>query len=301
MNKAYLIFGFFIHLGFIQGQPYQSIFSPDTTSWYVFECSNILGGTIVYYSFSDTLMDEQQYHKLYRDRVHSENEEFGSHSTLCGFVREDTILGKYWFQKVVEGEKKEVLFMDLGLDKGDSLTIVSDFRYMWTDSVVVDTVYYENDNKVVVIDKLHYNCYGEAKIRFIEGVGATNGFYMGEMNENPDPYTLLCKFNNETNFYSINDENFNNCYHDGFVDINDPGFGNSVKVYPNPSSGLIYIETENICSDLYYTVYNTSGQVISKGEFSKPHTHLKLKEEGLYLIKISNTDTYTVIRIFNSY
>jgi hypothetical protein len=297
MKTTLLLLAFSVQSLILFGQPYQSIFSTDTTRWNVYECVPDAGGTIVYYSFSDTLINQKLYHKLFRENIYSADQELGLAPYLCGFVHEDTVVGKYWFLKIDNDEQKEVLFMDLSLSKGDSLAIISDFRFMWTDSVVVDSVYYLNDKKIIAIDKSHYDCYDENKVKFIEGIGSTNGFYMGEWYEQPEPYTLLCKFENNLKTYSIDKEWFSNCYHEGGAGINDSEFGNSILIYPNPSIGKIFIKTENYNSNFTYTIFNSIGQIVSKGEFFDSSKELSLTKNGLYFIKISNNDIQTTKKV----
>lgn len=48
-------------------QPYISIFNADTVQWNVFEFAADAGGTIVFASFSDTIINTKKYHIIYRD------------------------------------------------------------------------------------------------------------------------------------------------------------------------------------------------------------------------------------------
>jgi len=236
---------------------------------------------------------------MYREYIYSADQEPGFYNELCGYVHEDTVLGKYWFLKFMDGEYKEALFMDLSLNKGDTMAIISDFRHMRADSVIVDSVYYVNDKKIVAIDKSHYDCYYGDKVKFIEGVGATNGFYMGEWWEQPEPYTLMCKFENDIKTYSIDKEWFIDCFHDGGGGIHDSEFGNNISIYPNPSQGKICITIENFNSKLSYTLFNSLGQIISEGDLLENSNELDLHEQGLFFIKISDDKYQTTKKIIN--
>lgn len=297
MKGLLFLTGFLFQSLLVFGQPYQSIFSKDTTRWNVYECAPDAGGTIVYYSFSDTLINEKVYHAMYRENLFSSSQELRFDNELCGYVHEDTLLGKYWFLKFDENEQKEALFMDLSLNKGDSMAIISDFRYMWTDSVIVDSVCYENDRKIIAIDKVHYDCYDVNKLRFIEGIGSTNGFYMGEWYEQPEPYTLMCKFDNYSKTYSIDKEWFSHCYHDGGAGIRDSEFGSNISIYPNPAQGKLTVTIANFKSDLDYVIFNSIGRAKSIGVFMKNSNELEINENGIFFIKISNDKYLTTKKV----
>lgn len=297
MKTTFILIGLLLLARIGVGQPYQSIFSADTTRWNVFECAPDAGGTIVYYSFSDTLIQENVYHIMYREAIFSESQELRFENELCGYVREDTLTGKYWFLKFEQGAPQEALFMDLSLNTGDTMAIVEDFRYMWTDSVIVDSVYYVNGRKNVAIAKMHSDCYGGGKIAFIEGVGATNGFYMGEESEQADPYTLMCKFENEIQTYSANNVRFRNCFHSGGAGIHDSGLGRNISIYPNPSPGRISIEVDNLGSDLEYAIYNSHGQLMTQGTLFENLNELDLNSNGVYFIQISNGAVHTTTKV----
>lgn len=279
------------------GQSYQSIFSADTTRWNVYECAPDAGGTIVYYSYSDTLINEKTYHIIYRERIYSADQKLRLRHRLCGFVNEDTINGKYWFLKIHDNEQKEVLFMDLNLSKGDSMAIIRDFRYMWTDSVVVDSVYYENDRKIITINQTHVDCYDAYDLKFIEGIGSTNGFYMGESYEEPESYTLICKIENGIKTYTHNNDWFRNCYHDEGAAVNDSDFDNKISLFPNPSQRKISIEVNEFGSDLSYTIINSQGQLISKGDLSAGSNELDFDKNGIFFITISDEKFQTIKKV----
>jgi hypothetical protein len=297
MKGLLFLTGFLFQSFLVFGQPYQSIFSKDTTRWNVYECAPDAGGTIVYYSFSDTLINEKVYHVMYRENIFSSSQELRFDNELCGYIHEDTLLGKYWFLKFDDNEQKEALFMDLSLNKGDSMAIISDFRYMWTDSVIVDSVYYENDRKIIAIDKVHYDCYDVNKLKFIEGIGSANGFYMGEWYEQPEPYTLMCKFDSYSKTYSIDKEWFSHCYHDGGARIHDSEFGSNISIYPNPAQEKLTVTIANFKSDLDYVIFNSIGRVKSVGVFMKNSNELEINENGIFFIKISNDKYQTTKKV----
>ncbi len=278
------------------GQTYQSIFSEGITKWNVYECAPDAGGTIAYYSSSDTVINDKLYHKLFRELIFTENQEVGQNGSLCGYVHEDTLSGKYWFMKNINGQQKEALFMDFSLKTGDSLAIVTDFRYMWTDSVHVDTIYTENNRKVIEIDLSIYKiCSDMVKVRFIEGIGSTNGFYMAEDYEQTVNYTLLCKDEDGKNVFN----EFGSCFKLGGANVKNIHFEKSINLYPNPANWEFKIECLNY-SNLKYQIFNNLGKQIACGEMTSNLTDIKLTEKGMLFIVITNEDYIVTKKIINN-
>ncbi|WP_462282131.1 T9SS type A sorting domain-containing protein [Salinivirga cyanobacteriivorans] len=288
MKTTLIIIGLLLQSLVFFGQPFQSIFSSDTVRWHVFEFEADAGGTIVYYSFSDTVINDKVYHTMYREDMYTANQQLLENHELCGYVHEDTTSGKYWFLKFDGNEQYEALYMDLSLSVGDTMVIVSDFNLMWTDSVIVDSVYYENDRKNIRLNMTQFDGYEYDKITFIEGVGASNGFYMGEYNVSPVYYTLMCKFDNDVKTYAVDKEWFINCFHEQGGGIYDSKLIDNISIYPNPAKGKITIEIEDNNFDMSYKILNSLGQIISTGKLRNTINELEIEENGIFFITISN-------------
>src|SRR4030042_5823765 len=168
---------------------------------------------------------------------------------ICGYISEDTTSGKYWFLKIDDDKQYEFLFMDLNLNQGDTIGVVSDFRYILVDSVIVDNVYYEDERKILELSMFHYDCSNELKIKYIEGIGPSNGFYMAERYEQPDAYSLLCKYENEQSVYSSISNKQGNCILSPGASINDHKLQIDLAVYPIPSKSIIKIEIKDFNSE----------------------------------------------------
>lgn len=295
MKTSLLLIGVLLRSLTVFGQSYKSIFSSDTTRWNVYECARDAGGTFAYYSFSDTLINEKVYHIMFHEYIYSGNQKLKFDNNLSGYVHEDTTTGKYWFLKFVDNEPKEALFMNMSLDKGDTMTVISDFRYMRSDSVIVDSVYYVGDKKIVIIDMEQDDCHIRDKIKFIEGVGPSNGFYMGQPYEYPESYTLMCKFDNDLKTYSTDKNWFKECYYGPQAGIYDFEFENTISVYPNPAKRKISIMTDN--PDLEYAIFNSLGQRLTEGKLSEKSQDLEINQNGIFFIKISNNNYQTTKKV----
>lgn len=287
----YLVIGLILHSIISSSQPYRTIFLSDTTSWNVYECAPDAGGTIQYFSHDDTIINTHNYYKLFRKNINNFSGYSGTY--ICGYVREDTITGKYWFLKIEDDEYHEALFMDFSLNQGDSFGFISDFRFMWVDSSIVDTIFYDDGRKIIELDYIYYACLNEYKIIFIEGIGASNGFYMGEYNEQPHSYSLLCKFENGTKIYSTSSNIYGNCILDPGGGISQNELNINILVYPNPSSSLVSIEIDDWQKEmLKYEFYNLLGQKIKAGYIKSFKTDFKFQTDGFYYLVIS--DEYNI-------
>lgn len=287
--RVILVIGLLTSYTISYAQNYKSIFSQDTTRWNVFEFLPDNGGTIVYYSFSDTIIDSSTYYKIYReyDYIYDWDQPIGQ-VNICGFVREDTINGKYWFLEPTGGEHREGLFMDLKLDKRDTFINYYSTRYLTDNEFIVDSVYYEGDKKIIEFNITHSGDENNYNIKFIEGVGLSNGFFMIENNWAED-FALICKYNNDTLFYSTPYNINENCYREGYGNIEYNTLGINISVYPNPSNGLISIELgENHYKELYLNVYNSDGTFILKKLINNTCFQFRISEPGLYLLEITD-------------
>lgn len=281
------------------GQPYKSIFSSDSTSWYVFECAGDAGGTILYSAYSnlDTIINQKKYFKFFRENIYNSYQIVGLNKELCGYLQEDTLSGKYYFMKFIEGSYKEAIFMDLGLAVGDTFNVISDFRYMWSEPVIVDSISFYLGKKVISISKLFYDCMTSYPIKFIEGIGALNGFYMGEEYEQPEPYSLMCKIENYDNVFSTASDLSGDCYREGGSYINENNIDYKIKVYPIPASKYLNIDIDGNIEKMEYKIYNSIGKEIQAGQFTSNSIKLKIDESGLFFLIVTDKNLKLVKKI----
>ena len=63
-----------------------------------------------------------------------------------------------------------------------------------------------------------------------------------------------------------------------------------LKVYPNPSNGVIYIKQVNIDTPYTFELINIAGQVVVQKEFRSSLEKVDLSglAKGIYLIKVNN-------------
>ncbi|MFW6273126.1 MAG: T9SS type A sorting domain-containing protein [bacterium] len=258
-------------------QPYTSIFTKDTTKWSVVELIPDAPRNIVYFTCSDTIINSKVYHKIYRQYSY---QSIGEAKAL-GYVHEDTARGKYWFLENMNDTSQKELFMDLSLNKGDTMEIAKNDD---KESAIVDSVYFTNNRKFITL-----NTESTTPITYIEGIGPSYGFYYAEKYPNYYyRYRLLCKFDNDTVVYSTNHDLGEECFYEGTSINNNNKAGNIIDIYPNPSNHKINIEINDFkyYNELRFIIYTSTGNKINSGPLNKKVSSIRITNSGFYLVKI---------------
>jgi hypothetical protein len=86
-------------------------------------------------------------------------------------------------------------------------------------------------------------------------------------------------------------ESVENCT--GFVNIV-PETG-AYSIYPNPSAGIIYVES-TIKKPSEYSLHNITGRCITIGSFCD-QAQIHVPDPGVYVIRIRNTDQQIIRKI----
>lgn len=169
-----------------------------------------------------------------------------------------------------------------------------------------DTVIYQEDNINPQYNTGVNNFY---TYKFNEAVYVDTTFFIGFINDSDKNYSLGYDFNNNNNeqvFYN-NSSNWlpipqgtpmiRAIMGDDFEDVSTSEIiNNKLKIYPNPSSGLVKIEWDNIPKGLNnkVEVFNTSGRLIYSETLSEQSIiDLSQQKRGIYIFRISNSE-YTI-------
>jgi hypothetical protein len=179
----------------INAQPYQSVFGPDTTKWTSYWCS--FGAPTYYTVFvtnSDTTtINGESYRIAYSyDVCYPEN------ISILGYMREDTLSGKLWHLPNYES-LKEFLAMDLGLQKADTFNIENLPFGRSGSFIIVDSVYFEEGKKTILLKKVNSWCLKNGELLFIEGIGPGYGL---EQKWSGPADALLFKHHNDSLVYT---------------------------------------------------------------------------------------------------
>lgn len=267
-------------------QPYKSIFSKGAVQWNVAETIPDAAWTRVFTSHGDTVINNKVYYLILE------------RTDTIGYVREDTSAGKYWFLKKVNANYLEFLMMDMNLAKNDTFILINPSHFPKNnDTVLVDSVFYEDNRKIVQLNKQNIAGY----IRFTDGIGPSCGGFMNSSYGGYINTNLLCKFINKQKIYSSDEGNERGCSY-SYTGIEKHDYFEAIKIFPNPSTSIITIESqypEYSTSDIY--VFNSIGSMILKESISASNTQVKLPENGVYLLKIvSKNGTITRKVVINN-
>jgi hypothetical protein len=182
------------------------------------------------------------------------------------------------------------LIMDMNLKKGDT------FSFSSLD-VIVDTIFVENNQKIIEFDLMPYHCGYYEKLRFEEGKGVNLGFRFALTGLKGEPWLLRChtKDADELNFL---ESVFGSDCRRSLVSVDEEKI-DGLKVYPNPTNKLLYLKSG----------YNDLGNIeifdhtgFKRLKLNNYETELLLDVEdlpnGIYFLKINGKTKDTWIKWF---
>ena len=101
-------------------------------------------------------------------------------------------------------------------------------------------------------------------------------------------------------FYGESTVNYTNEFNDMFVDdvtisqiVGADEISNNIKIYPNPSSGLIRINSANVYN---LEIFDITGKMI-ESKFVDNSTSVNMNKAGIYLFRFSNNNEIFTKRI----
>jgi hypothetical protein len=254
------------------GQGYESIFGLDTTKWNITYIIPDAGFTETLNAYTDTLIGEFKYKKLY---INNENQ---------GYLREDTVSGKVWY---LSWNEKEYLVMDMAKQKGDTFALIS---YYDTTYIKIDSVY-EIGGRKTLLTNYELDSYYENEIfRFIEGVGPTNGFFLASHFWTfPSISYLLCAYKDSELKYQTN--LFYGSCEINWVGLKSNNDNTGLIVYPNPTSSVVNFEFKyQSAKDYMLSIMDISGSVLISEEFIENVIRIDTRKfkTGLYIYQVFN-------------
>ncbi len=98
-----------------------------------------------------------------------------------------------------------------------------------------------------------------------------------------EPITATFSNDNYTITQGLFQENFT------ITTISDLTKNNNISIYPNPTSSIVYLESENIDFENYqYSIYDIFGRLLDKKQILKETEQINLvaNKEGLYFIMV---------------
>ena len=272
--KKRLLFVCFFSLLLFQGkaQQYQPIFGDEMTQWLVTGKY-----TIPEYAWMDTISaittDDEYKIMEYKSR-------WSHQCGIIGKIRTNETNSKLYL--IEPDSTAELLIMDLDLSVGDTFDTKTEYNQFRT--LYVEGVYILDGKKHIQFNE---DTGGQTRKMFIEGVGPNWGF------EPEYEYHLICKQNDFTQTYSLENEYFKDCDFVGGVYIDNPTIERNIKIYPNPASEYVIIDVSEISlENVYLTIYNVLGVEILNRMLFDSETVLDLSDfpNDVYFFKFQTSE-----------
>lgn len=260
-----------------KGQTYIPIHTlGDTTEYYlVHEIWDVAGNETSTIS-GQTELEGRQYFNVH----------YNFDPDKVGYLRQDSTNSKAWYRSVADED--EYLIMDLNLIIGDTFVVKNFINESKTATVIsIDT--FQNRKRL----NFDYAIGGgliHDTLSFIEGIGPnTYFFYQSDDPYHPVEYLfgfLTCKKYINGNLVFQYDPEDDDCRY--WTSIKESGKTESIKIYPNPSQGQVYLSlSEELNLNNYrYTLYNSIGQKVTQGHFSNRREILECKNKGIYFLTL---------------
>jgi hypothetical protein len=216
----------------------------------------------------DTTLNDNNYKKIFS--IECDEEE----PILRGFLRADSLNTGLWY--LSEGEEK--LIMDLQLEEGDFF-YTNDYGMVQVESI-------ENTSrKEIIFDTPIGGCLlgpNESKLRFIEGVGPTNGINIY------GNFILDCVNLGDSIYFKNEEIYWTDCNVD-CLSITTSNYeikkdeGSLFEVYPMQNGFSIKKENQGILS---FFMYDVSGKMVLNGELGKRNEQMSIdwQNNGVFII-----------------
>lgn len=267
---ATLLFAIIVQTN-IYGQ-YTSVFGTSYTEWNYITLFCDAGIVESFVQNRDTLIENNLY-KVVDD---------------FGLLRESDDNSKLWFRALNDTE--EILIMDMNLNKGDT------FSFSSLD-VIVDTIFVENNQKIIEFDLMPYHCGYYEKLRFEEGKGVNFGFRFALTGLKDEPWLLRChtKDADELNFLeSVFGSDCRRSLVSVYEEKND-----GLMVYPNPTNKWLYLKSElNDSGNI--EILDHTGFTMKKLNNFKSEFPLDVESwpNGIYFLRINGIKNQRWIKLF---
>ncbi len=250
---------------------YQSFFGKTSTSW------NSVGSGLnrvnewtdsVAYE-KDTLLAGVSYKKVSLWRAYP-NAAYQSDLLF----REDTTTGRLWHRYP---DSTNTLIADLSLGVGGQFF----HPVATTVALTVDSVYYVNSRKHV---RFQNSSLLDVPLIFIEGVGPSHGVLFVS--------PLLCQYKDGNPNYVLNVPHYPGICNVHELTSIDSHLEIGIRISPNPTTGLIKIESPAVGKDLVVYVYDAIGRHLLTKKYSGGGCEVNLGQlsPGLYMIAIKNSN-----------
>ena len=265
--------------------------------WHQWQPETYFLTTYLYLQKGDTLLKGKNYHKIYYKESDMQNP-----AIYIGGLREDNIKQIFFFPASINiptlgphtfpnDTSEQLLYSFNNMNIGDNLAINSGYTSISVSSI--DTVLVgTNFRKRYKIQntRLFANEY------WIEGIGSTKDLLSPFTYEFEWQYYTLCY--GDINTYYINSPDGNDSCHYSKITGIIENEQDAVKVYPNPASDFLNIETPFSGTIVNAGIYTIQGQLLKEIAFTTQKTELDIRKlnSGLYFLQIKAGNRKTMYR-----
>lgn len=242
-------------------------------------------------SYGDTIINQKLYNKLFL--IENDSTLNINRMTYYAAIRENN--NKQIFVKLI-GKDFETLIYDFGLTIGDTIISNATTGYLGTNTSVITNI-----DSIKIKDntfRKRFEISGGFYEYWIEGIGSVGGL-LRPITDIPSrnqywPILVCLKQNNNVKYLW---DNAITCFCQMATSTENYKKPNrDFRIYPNPSSNTIFIETDIPLGMSIIKIINSNGELVWTNSFDSFPIELDLndKPSGLYLIQVIYGDiTYT--------
>jgi len=289
MKNLYVIFLLCIS-NFVAGQAYVP-FPNDSAVWVTKKTSQVSSccGTLDILQLGDTTINNKIYHKIY----------YFTTNNLNSFYRESNkkIYSKYPVGGVFGNDTAEFVLYDFNMLVGDSMNVKIPSNWITTGGpIYTQPKIYLDSMGTVTLNSVVHKTYSFTthftgcifqKIKWIEGIGSDAGLFYNlnyydwaSCMSYPAPYSFILTCFSKNNLLIYN----NNCTITSIPNLIDKF---NLYVYPNPSSLILTIQTEEDITSL--AIYNTIGEACNYKPLVSKSIDVSNLPNGIYYLELKTT------------
>ncbi|MDB2597040.1 T9SS type A sorting domain-containing protein [Schleiferiaceae bacterium] len=253
--------------------------------------------TLIYGFQGDSTYNSLTWNKLYftRDTLFMSNLKYG------GLLRSDN---NYVMHIDTLNQLDTLYNFDLNLGDSAYFNIFGMFPE-WLEVTEIDSVQIGSSfYKTIEFAEPSVSAFDWLDEKWIEGIGSIHGplfpHYPRKFSEEtPDSMFLTCSFTNASQVW--NHPAYSSCYTNVYLDI-DEKKETIFKVYPNPFSEYVILESQYFPNQTRIELYNSIGQLLNEFEPTSSIYKIDLRSlnNGIYFLKIKIESHYKTIELIKN-
>lgn len=280
---------FYYRINITQAEPVVEIF-PRGTEWY-YEIKHVTGDvTYQHLEYAaDTAINSRRAKIIVETNTMYDKTEWINHEYI--YEDGDKI---YWWNKETE---EFTLLYDFGADVGDEWVIDGGWYTITVHVDAAHTVTYKSETyRVLSVSDPSHLFTGD----IICGIGHTKSFFPeSPIAKDYEVDGLRCYWQDGELVLNTGEEDCDAIYNTIHMEV-DENAEASFAVYPNPTKGILYVETVHVPSlqgQTEYRITNLLGQTVKSGNISSDNQQIDMRDlnQGFYFITIGETTQKIII------